>query len=249
MRRRARHGSCWREWAPKHRSLLLPAFAQIGYAVPIQWWLVFLPQWIGHAGHAALVVFVLSSVVSRRQQDRGWWAVLAGTGPCCASSSSPCAVCASWTWSSSCALLHVAVALHTPLTRQSVVLLTVQDKLVRQQLGPAPPATASPGMILQYNTMFSERKRSLFIDNVNGLIESAAALLVKVRADGRPVVCLRPAAAPPCSMHTWDGHAGSWLVPGVLQALSTQPGLRSDNAQACAVADVLRAPSATCVLP
>lgn len=89
---------------------------KIGYAVPIQWWLLFLPHWIGHAGHAALVVFVLSSV----------------------------------------------------------------DTLVQQQLGPAPPATASPGMILQYNTMFSERKRSLFIDNVNGLIESAAALLVKV---------------------------------------------------------------------
>lgn len=60
---------------------------------------------------------------------------------------------------------------------------SVQDKLVRQQLGPAPPATASPGMILQYNTMFNERKRSLAIDNVNGLIESAAALLVKVCAD------------------------------------------------------------------
>jgi hypothetical protein len=35
-------------------------------------------------------------------------------------------------------------------------------------------------MILQYNTMFSERKRSLLIDNTNGLIEHAAALLVKV---------------------------------------------------------------------
>lgn len=34
-------------------------------------------------------------------------------------------------------------------------------------------------MILQYKTMFSERKRSLIIDNVNGLIEGAAALLVK----------------------------------------------------------------------
>jgi hypothetical protein len=38
-------------------------------------------------------------------------------------------------------------------------------------------------MILQYNTMFNERKRSLAIDNVNSLIESAAALLVKVCAD------------------------------------------------------------------
>jgi hypothetical protein len=147
---------------------------------------VFLPQWIGHAGHAALVVFVLSSVVSRQQQN---W----GEG------------CAGWRSFKLCLLqrimssvsimglvkqLHsvaccvLTAALHAPLTLPTChPVLTVQDKLVRQQLGPAPPATASPGMILQYNTMFSERKRSLFIDNVNGLIESAAALLVKVRAD------------------------------------------------------------------
>lgn len=170
-------------------------------------------------------------------------------------------VCASWTWPSSCALLHFAVALHTPLTRQTVVLLPLQDKLVRQQLGPAPPATASPGMILQYNTMFSERKRALFIDNVNGLIEGAAALLVKVRADaGLAPRSVHEASSSTPLQHAqhWDGHAGSWMVPGVLQALSTQPGLQSDHAQTCAVAEVLRAPqpplccqqpSATCVLP
>lgn len=50
-------------------------------------------------------------------------------------------------------------------------------------------------MILQYNTMFSERKRSLLIDNTNGLIEHAAALLVKVS-------CL------PCSWSSmWDSSA------------------------------------------
>jgi uncharacterized protein with PQ loop repeat len=45
---------------------------QIGYAVSIQWWLVFLPQWIGHAGHLVLVVFVLISVVSS-QLSRVCW--------------------------------------------------------------------------------------------------------------------------------------------------------------------------------
>jgi hypothetical protein len=49
-------------------------------------------------------------------------------------------------------------------------------------------------MILQYNTMFSERKRSLVIDNINGLVESIAALLVKVRT-GMAASC-RTAAAP-----------------------------------------------------
>lgn len=37
---------------------------QLGYGVPMAWWLVFLPQWIGHAGHTALVVVVLAAVVS-----------------------------------------------------------------------------------------------------------------------------------------------------------------------------------------
>jgi hypothetical protein len=56
----------------------------------------------------------------------------------------------------------------------------MQDKLVLQQLGPAPPGTASPGMMLQYNTMFKERRQSLVIDNVCSLIENAAGLMVKV---------------------------------------------------------------------
>lgn len=46
-------------------SCCVVAVLQIGYAVPLQWWLVFLPQWIGHAGHVILVVCVLASVVSR----------------------------------------------------------------------------------------------------------------------------------------------------------------------------------------
>lgn len=61
-----------------------------------------------------------------------------------------------------------------------LLFLLLQDKLVKQQLGPMPPSTASPGMILQYNTMFDERKRSLVIDNINSVIENTAALLVKV---------------------------------------------------------------------
>jgi hypothetical protein len=37
---------------------------QLGYAVPLQWWLVFLPQFVGHAGHFVLVLFVLTAAVS-----------------------------------------------------------------------------------------------------------------------------------------------------------------------------------------
>jgi hypothetical protein len=37
---------------------------QLGYDVPIHWWLVFLPQFLGHAGHFLLVLFVLSAAVS-----------------------------------------------------------------------------------------------------------------------------------------------------------------------------------------
>lgn len=55
-----------------------------------------------------------------------------------------------------------------------------------QQLGPAPPATASPGMVLQYNTMFKERRQSLIIDKVCSVIENAAALMVKVRHQAHP---------------------------------------------------------------
>jgi hypothetical protein len=43
----------------------------MGYAVPIQWWLIFLPQWVGHAGHLVLVLFVLTSVVSKQAGARG----------------------------------------------------------------------------------------------------------------------------------------------------------------------------------
>lgn len=64
-----------------------------------------------------------------------------------------------------------------------------QDKLVAQQLGPAPPPHASPGMLLQYNTMFSERRRSLVLDNACGLVENSAALLVKVRQAGAVLCC------------------------------------------------------------
>jgi hypothetical protein len=53
-------------------------------------------------------------------------------------------------------------------------------------------------MILQYNTMFSERKRSLLIDNTNGLIESAAALLVKVSR-------LQQHAEQQCLASIWHG--------------------------------------------
>lgn len=60
----------------------------------------------------------------------------------------------------------------------------LQDKLVLQQLGPAPPGSASPGMQLQYATMFRERRLSLIIDNVCSLVESTAALVVKVHAGG-----------------------------------------------------------------
>jgi hypothetical protein len=72
-----------------------------------------------------------------------------------------------------------------------------QDKLVQQQLGPLPPPSASPGMILQYNGMFAERKRSLVIDNVNGLIENSAAVLVKVRAAQQQRRLQQPATAWP----------------------------------------------------
>jgi hypothetical protein len=66
------------------------------------------------------------------------------------------------------------------LMLRACLLSRAQDKLVLQQLGPAPPAHASPGMQLQYNTMFAERRRSLVLDNVCSLLENSAALLVKV---------------------------------------------------------------------
>lgn len=145
---------CWCQ------TVLVPVLLQIGYAMPLQWWLVFLPQWIGHAGHVCLVVFVLASVVSDRLQ-----------------ACMPCQ--------------HTVSAQNAGVGQAQGVLkklcVDLQEKLVQQQLGPMPPATASPGMILQYNTMLSERKRSLVVDNINGLIENAAALLVKVRSTVRAV--------------------------------------------------------------
>lgn len=72
----------------------------------------------------------------------------------------------------------------------------VQDKLVQQQLGPVPPAAASPGMVMQYNTMFLERKRSLLIDHVNCMIEHMAALLVKVGHNVQRAVSLHVGCQP-----------------------------------------------------
>jgi hypothetical protein len=90
-----------------------------------------------------------------------------------------------------------------------------QDKLVHQQLGPEPPATASPGMILQYNTMFSERKRSLVIDNINGLVESIAALLVKVCA-GTVASCRAPEQQQhPCSWSSCEIASSSCTICGL----------------------------------
>lgn len=59
----------------------------------------------------------------------------------------------------------------------------VQDYLVTQQLGPVPPPRASPGMLMQYTTMFAERRASLLVDNISGLIENLAGVIVKVRHD------------------------------------------------------------------
>lgn len=53
------------------------------------------------------------------------------------------------------------------------------DKLVEQQLGPAPPARASPGMVLQYSTMMAERRASVLVDNISSLVEGLAGVAVK----------------------------------------------------------------------
>jgi hypothetical protein len=60
----------------------------------------------------------------------------------------------------------------------------LQTGLIRQQLGPAPPATASPGMMMQYTTMFEERRISLVLDSMCTLLETLAAAAVKVCAAG-----------------------------------------------------------------
>jgi hypothetical protein len=59
-------------------------------------------------------------------------------------------------------------------------LCCLQDKLVEKQLGPAPPARASPGMVLQYSTMMAERRASLLVDNISSLVEGLAGVVVKV---------------------------------------------------------------------
>jgi hypothetical protein len=61
-------------------------------------------------------------------------------------------------------------------------LCCLQDKLVEQQLGPAPPARASPGMVMQYTTMMAERRASLLVDNISNLVEALAGVVVKVCA-------------------------------------------------------------------
>jgi len=101
---------------------------------------------------------------------------------------------------------------------------------VQQQLGPMPPATASPGMILQYNTMLSERKRSLVVDNINGLIENAAALLVKVRSTARAIQgCQKHlAVSSNCSHSSWV----RWPVL-CIAATPAQPLWCSIKAWAC----------------
>jgi len=67
------------------------------------------------------------------------------------------------------------------ITCQSLPFL--QSGLIRQQLGPAPPVTASPGMMMQYSTMFEERRISLDAGQRQVTrLETLAAAAVKVAA-------------------------------------------------------------------
>jgi hypothetical protein len=61
--------------------VLLP---QLAYAAPVPWWLVFLAQWFGHAGHLVLVALVLMSVVSfpARVRKQELWCVRSRPPPC-----------------------------------------------------------------------------------------------------------------------------------------------------------------------
>lgn len=82
-----------------------------------------------------------------------------------------------------------------PLTACVYIEHHLQDKLVEQQLGPAPPARASPGMVMQYSSMHADRRASLLVDNVNSLIETLAGVIVKVSS-----APLRTAEQSHCSM-------------------------------------------------
>ena len=58
----------------------------------------------------------------------------------------------------------------------------MQNHLIYRQIGPPPPATASPGLHMQYALLRRMRVRSHIIDVLNSLIETVAMLTVKVRA-------------------------------------------------------------------
>ena len=56
----------------------------------------------------------------------------------------------------------------------------MQKEVIYKQLGPPPPETASARLHLHYNFLYRARTRSHVIDAINGLVDCAAMLIVKV---------------------------------------------------------------------
>ncbi|GFR44736.1 hypothetical protein Agub_g6064, partial [Astrephomene gubernaculifera] len=83
----------------------------------------------------------------------------------------------SWSWWGVFSPAILNHALHLPL--QLGVLLAA-DSFIHKQIGPPPPASASPGLVLQYAIIRAVRLRSHRVDWCNGALESAATGVVKL---------------------------------------------------------------------
>lgn len=80
---------------------------------------------------------------------------------------------------------------------------------MEKSIGPPPPPTGSPSVLLQYNLLRSIRVKSHTIDAINSLVDSSAIFLVKV-------TCLPPYRKPTRQDACW-GEGGKADDDGIAE--------------------------------
>lgn len=120
-----------------------------------------------------------------------------------------------------------ACCVRAPTCINQVPPFSLQRALITRQIGPPPPAGATPALLLQYASLLRIRLRSHHVDVANNLVESLAFLIIKAsmqghigRADSRRrhkampacktpftvACCIGPSTCVVCMC--WDGYDG-----------------------------------------
>ncbi|KAG2486354.1 hypothetical protein HYH03_014935 [Edaphochlamys debaryana] len=82
-----------------------------------------------------------------------------------------------WSWWAVWSPTILNHALHIPL---QIVVFASANYMVYKQIGPPPPPSATPGLVLQYAIIRHVRVRSHRVDWANGALESTALFIVKM---------------------------------------------------------------------